>query len=270
MGVRFGIFLSGSALANAYGGALAYGIARANANISGWRLLFIIEGVPTVLLAAIGFYCLPDRAETARFLNAREREIAVAFAGTQPGEADKNHVDVKKLFGALTDPHNWLFALANFSNNVSFSSLPLFLPTIISNIETFTDLQSNGLSAPPYLLTVFVMIGTTCLFDRVRMRGPFACFFALTAAVGYAVLATCTGTVARYTAVYLVVLIFVTVALVLVWYSNNNMFASRRAGGVWLVSDLQQLCDHCFRFYLPGRCMLRYVEHPVLDGEKTT
>ncbi len=106
MGVRFGIFLSGSALANAYGGALAYGIARANANISGWRLLFIIEGVPTVLLAAIGFYCLPDRAETARFLNAREREIAVAFAGTQPGEADKNHVDVKKLFGALTDPHS--------------------------------------------------------------------------------------------------------------------------------------------------------------------
>lgn len=151
------------------------------------------------------------------------------------------------------------------------------------------------------------MIGTTCLFDRVRMRGPFACFFALTAAVGYAVLATCTGTVARYTAVYLVVLIFVTVALVLVWYSTNNMFASRRAGGVWLVSDLQQLCDQttadlamdtnsrpvryrsryklvsrrpspvlsaehvdCFRFYLPGRCMLRYVEHPVLDGEKTT
>jgi hypothetical protein len=46
MGVRFGIFLSGSALANAYGGALAYGISHARSSVAGWRLLFI----STVLL----------------------------------------------------------------------------------------------------------------------------------------------------------------------------------------------------------------------------
>lgn len=44
LGLRTGIFLSGSALANAYGGALAYAISQAHGSISTWRILFLIEG----------------------------------------------------------------------------------------------------------------------------------------------------------------------------------------------------------------------------------
>lgn len=44
MGVRFGIFLSGAALANAYGGALAYGLSHVRSSVSNWKFLFIIEG----------------------------------------------------------------------------------------------------------------------------------------------------------------------------------------------------------------------------------
>ena len=44
VGLRIGIFLSGSALANAYGGALAYGISQAHGSIAPWRILFLVEG----------------------------------------------------------------------------------------------------------------------------------------------------------------------------------------------------------------------------------
>lgn len=44
LGLRVGIFLSGSALANAYGGALAYGISQAHGAIHPWRILFLVEG----------------------------------------------------------------------------------------------------------------------------------------------------------------------------------------------------------------------------------
>lgn len=44
LGLRTGIFLSGSALANAYGGALAYGISQAKGSIASWRILFLVEG----------------------------------------------------------------------------------------------------------------------------------------------------------------------------------------------------------------------------------
>jgi MFS family permease len=44
LGLRTGIFLSGSALANAYGGALAYAISQAKGAIATWRILFLVEG----------------------------------------------------------------------------------------------------------------------------------------------------------------------------------------------------------------------------------
>ena len=54
---------------------------------------------------------------------------------------------------------------------------------------SFDELTSNGLSAPPYLLCFFIMIATSFLSDHFKVRGPFACFFAIVAAVGYIVLA---------------------------------------------------------------------------------
>lgn len=50
LGLRTGIFVSGSALANAYGGALAYGISQAKGAIAPWRILFIVEGKTDFLI----------------------------------------------------------------------------------------------------------------------------------------------------------------------------------------------------------------------------
>ena len=143
----------------------------------------------------------------------------------------------------LTFPQDWIFGLINFSTNVSFASLPLFLPTIIEDLGAFDTLQSNGLSAPPYLLCFFVMIITTFFSDKVAVRGPFACSFALVASIGYLILANTSGVAPRYAGIFLIVLIFTTVAIVLVWNANSNENESKRAGGVWIVSILSLPAD---------------------------
>lgn len=103
IGKRFGIFLAGSALANAYGGALAFGLGHVHSKISNWRFLFIIEGVPTVLLALLAWFYLPDSPSTARFLNAREREVAQAFANNQPGDYKNEGLQLSQLGDAFKD-----------------------------------------------------------------------------------------------------------------------------------------------------------------------
>lgn len=133
-----------------------------------------------------------------------------------------------------------MFALSNFSTNVSFASLPLFLPTIIKDFGIFNSLTSNGLSAPPYLLSFFLIIGVAFLSDRYRLRGPFAAFFALLAAIGYLILALTTSVAPRYFSCFLIVTVFVTVAVVLVWNANTNEDESKRAGGVWIVQCIGQ------------------------------
>ena len=127
-----------------------------------------------------------------------------------------------------------------FSCNVSFAALPLFLPTIISEIGTFTTIQSNGLSAPPYLLCFFTIIGLTFLSDKLRMRGPFCGGAALVAAIGFILQATVEDGAVRYSATFLSVNIFCSVALLLAWTANLHGTESKRAGGYAILSTIGQ------------------------------
>lgn len=258
IGKRFGIFLAGSALANAYGGALAFGLGHVHSAISNWRFLFIIEGVPTVLLALLAWFYLPDSPSTARFLNPREREIAQAFASSQPGDYKHEGLQLSQLGDAFKDYRSmlvifpssnistkqfaidYIFALMNFSNNFSFASLPLFLPTIVSEMGSFTEVQSNGITAPPYLLCFILIIVTSLLSDKLRVRGPFCAIFSLLSAIGFILLGTTETVGPRYLGCFLAVLIFVTTSVVLVWNSNTNFTGSSKAGGLWIIMTVGQ------------------------------
>ena len=128
----------------------------------------------------------------------------------------------------------------NFSNNVLFASLPLFLPTIISEMGSFSQVQSNGLSAPPYALCFILMIIVSIVSDKLRMRGPFAVVCSILSAVGFIILGTATGVGARYFAEFLTVLIFISVSLDLVWNSNTNSTSTKKAGGLWIMMTVGQ------------------------------
>src|SRR5947207_2809445 len=73
LGFRCGIFVSAAPLANTFAGALAYGITSGHPHLAKWRVLFLVEGLPTVAMAAAAFFFLPDNPEKARFLNEEEK-----------------------------------------------------------------------------------------------------------------------------------------------------------------------------------------------------
>jgi MFS family permease len=110
VGFRHGIFLSGAAMANAYGGALAYGLSQIRGSIPPWKILFIIEGVPTCLLALVAWYYIPDSIATAKFLNEREKEVATQFvARNQVLDTGKQEgVRLRQLFEAFREPKSKL------------------------------------------------------------------------------------------------------------------------------------------------------------------
>lgn len=144
-------------------------------------------------------------------------------------------------------------------SNVSFASLPLFLPTIISGLGTFGSAESNGLSAPPYLVSLlrnfrrtddiahnilqaaFFYILIVCyLSDHFKLRGPFCGLSGLIGAIGFIIQATTTSTGPRYFAAFLSVQIFASVALLLSWTSNIHATESRRAGGFTVLYTIGQ------------------------------
>ena len=130
LGLRSGLFLSAAPLANTFAGALAYAITSGSPALAKWRVLFLVEGLPTVVMAVVAFFFLPDSPEKARFLNEEEREVARARGVRQAGAAIRvGGINFKEFFAGLADPKGWILGLMYFSCNVAFSSLPVFLPT---------------------------------------------------------------------------------------------------------------------------------------------
>jgi predicted MFS family arabinose efflux permease len=131
-------------------------------------------------------------------------------------------------------------AFMYFGCNVTFASLPVFLPTIINEMGSFSSVQSNGLSAPPYVLCFLVIITCAFLSDKLRNRGFFVAANAFIAAIGFLIMAVTTKTAVRYFSLFLCVLIFVSVAIILAWVTNNSGTDSKRAGGLWILSTVGQ------------------------------
>ncbi|KAI0168986.1 MFS general substrate transporter [Hypoxylon sp. FL1284] len=243
LGLRCGIFLSAAPLATTFAGALAYGITSGHPAIANWRLLFIVEGIPSVILAVLAFLYMPDSADTAKFLTEKEREVAKTRAIQQTGSEGASrlgHVNFKDVLLSLKDIKTWLPPLMYFSCNVSFSSLPVFLPTILQNMG-FTAINAQGLSAPPYFLSFFMCILTTWISDKTRQRGLMIIGLSIVAGVGYVLLATCESVGVRYFGVFLAAAgVFPAISNLLPWTMNNQGSDSKRGAGIALLNIIGQ------------------------------
>lgn len=106
------MFASAAPLASTFAGALAYGITSGHSSLSNWRLLFLVEGLPTMLLAPIAFFFIPDSPDNARFLSVEERAIAKARAVRQTGTSERiGGIDLKQLAQVLLDAKAWCYAV---------------------------------------------------------------------------------------------------------------------------------------------------------------
>lgn len=76
---RQALFFSAASVAGAFSGLLAFGISKMDGvgNLEGWRWIFILEGIATVVAAIAAFFLLHDFPETAKFLTEEERAFVV-------------------------------------------------------------------------------------------------------------------------------------------------------------------------------------------------
>lgn len=76
---RQAMFFSAASIAGAFSGLLAFGISKMDGvgNLEGWRWIFILEGIATVLVALAAYGLLHDFPETAKFLTEEERAFVV-------------------------------------------------------------------------------------------------------------------------------------------------------------------------------------------------
>ncbi|KAJ5627400.1 hypothetical protein N7528_004827 [Penicillium herquei] len=241
LGLRCGLFLSAAPLANTFAGALAYGITSGHAAMANWRILFLVEGLPVCAAAMLAWFYVPDSPSSAKFLTEEEKEVARARGLQQAGDANREgEIQWKELGMTFLDVKAWLTALMYFSCNVSFSSLPVFLPTILEQMG-YSKINAQGLTAPPFFASFIVTIITPWVADRVQQRGLMIAALSLIGGVGYILCAACTTVGVRYFGVFLAACgVFPAIANILPWVLNNQGSDTRRGGGIILLNLIGQ------------------------------
>jgi MFS family permease len=131
-------------------------------------------------------------------------------------------LSVREVLHGLLDVKNWITTIIYFCMNVGYSSLPIYVPTILEGMG-YEALDANGLSAPPYIFAALVVLTVGHLSDRFQRRGYFLSGCAGTAAIGYLILCLVEKVAVKYFALFLVAGgLYPCIGLVLSWVANNN------------------------------------------------
>lgn len=247
LALRTGYFISAAPFATSFASTLAWAIIKLGKHspIASWRLLFLLEGFPSVLVAVIAWHIIPDSPSTARFLTQRQKRIArLRLRSQTPKSSQTRGLNKSDIIHTLADIKTYITAMIFFFTNLAFASLPVFLPTIVHEMGHSVSV-SQALCAPPYLLSFIVVLLTSYLSDKYRTRSYFVVVHALLSAIGYALLALSSyfhlPPVIRYLALFPAsVGFFSVVTLTITWAINNEPSESGRGVGFAVLQIIGQ------------------------------
>lgn len=141
---RIAFFYSVGQASSALSGLLAYAISFMDqlGGLSGWRWLFLLEGLPAIILAFVAFW-IPDYPETTRYLSDDERLFwKNRLAATAPRGKTK-HWDWDSLKPLFKDPTLYTFSLYWICHGIGGFGISFALPTVIYQLGFTTTAKSQ-------------------------------------------------------------------------------------------------------------------------------
>lgn len=253
--IRNAFFIGCGALAGAFGGAIAYGVSFATGTRLGatWRLLFIIEGLPTIVLSVLIFFFLPSRPETSKYLTEKERTLAITrLTNDQPGGVHNKKFQWSGFRRGITDYKTYLCGIIYLGVNLTLASISGFLPTIIKSLGySYADAQLY--TVPPYACAAVFMILVSFFSDWTHCRGLFVAAAMMISCSGWIILLSVTyNQQARYFATFLVVMgSFAAIPIMLSWVSNNSANESQRVVELGMLNGIGQCFAILAAFIFP-------------------
>ncbi|KAJ7481694.1 MFS general substrate transporter [Mycena latifolia] len=253
LAMRISLCMTGT-LPGAIGGLLAFGLVRAKTSVlTGWQFLFLIEAIPTIIMAFAILFWLPSFPFSATFLTPRERAIAQARLNRDHKPQSHGGMTGWKGFKVIiADINAWLFMLIYASFNVGVATVSYFLPTASASELTmrrkqlikdlgFTAINAQGLTVAPYVVGWFMVVFQAWHSDRTSDRGYHIMLSCAISFIGYIILATSvTKSVgAAYFAMFLVTGgNYSLFPLVMSWAANAFSPTSKRGVGTAFIVSI--------------------------------
>lgn len=153
-------------------------------NLTGWQWLFLLEGLPAVVLGLAVLRYLPDRPEDAGWLAPDQRSWLTTRLAAEREQCAEHHGF--SVIRALSSGVVWQMGLLVFLS-ISFGqyALSLWLPQIVRGFSGLNDLQIGFVSAIPNLVAAIAMVIVAAHSDRTGERCLHIAAASGVAAVGF-------------------------------------------------------------------------------------
>src|SRR3954466_11322100 len=161
---------------------------RGAGGLAGWQWLFLLEGVPSIILGIVVLMVLAERPEEAAWLTDAER--ATLAACLRDDAAALHH---ETTAGALRNARTWLLAIVYFTIPVTLYGIGFFLPQMLKRASGASDFVVGLLSAVPYAAGAIARVVAGRHSDRTGERRWHVLVPALLSASGLVLASMSTG-----------------------------------------------------------------------------
>ncbi|KIY00065.1 uncharacterized protein Z520_03750 [Fonsecaea multimorphosa CBS 102226] len=185
-GLRIAFVAAHANLAGAFGGVIAYGVGHLNgaSGLQGFRWLFIIEGIVTVLCALLLIFFLPDYPSRAKWLTQEEKQLFERRLQQQGAGYTKAHATRKEIIETCFSPRMLLHYLIYVINTIPLASFTFYTATIVTGLG-YKSLEAQLLTIPPWVVGYLCALLYSFLADRFNARGYFISFGSILGGLGW-------------------------------------------------------------------------------------
>jgi ACS family tartrate transporter-like MFS transporter len=216
--------------------------------LAGWRTMFLLEGLPAVVLGVVVFFWMTDRPSAARWLSEAEKATLQTALDRDHATPEDGHVH--GLRHALASPRVWKYAFVYFGAVMGSYGLGFWMPQIVKGFGGLTNQQTGLITAGPYLLAAIAMILWGRHADRTGERLWHFILPALLAASGFLLAALVPQPAVQFAGLTLGA-IGVNGACSAFWALPTRFLrATAAAGGIALINSVGNLAGYLGPFVM--------------------
>jgi ACS family tartrate transporter-like MFS transporter len=136
--------------------------------LAGWQWLFLMEGIPAILLGIIVLVYLTDRPETADWLSSAEKDWLVSTLAAE--QTSRHGAPPVSIFAALTNPTIWHLGVIFLCAAIGFYSYSFWAPLVVKSLTETSDLGVGMILGAISAVTIICMILNSAHSDHTDER----------------------------------------------------------------------------------------------------
>lgn len=234
------IFFAGVAVAGVLGGLFSGWIMKDMAGLLGlygWQWMFVLEGIPALVLAAVALGCLVDTPREARWLTDTEKLTLTRLCRSDAREHATH--GRRGLAAALFDPKVYLFAFVYFSLTCASLTLNFWMPLIIRDFGVHDVMSISLYSVVPNAIGAVGLMLVARHSDQTEERRKHFAFCTIGGALALGALTLHVGNLAVMLGFLSMACVLIFAALPIFWaVPSTQLSGDAAAAGIALISSI--------------------------------